>query len=180
MPCASSVSSIDEQELEPRAEAAARKSLDDLDDALGPRAYWRAPTWKRVAAIAAGPAANVLLAIVVFTVLFMTSAGKATTTVDHIAENSPAATAGLRAGDRLVSINGTRVAANDVSRLISGSGGEPVTVVVARGGELMHVAGNATQSAGRELSTRIRPRGRRATARGRDRRGVRAHRRGDA
>ena len=128
---------IDEQELEPRAEAAARKSLDDLDDALGPRAYWRAPTWKRVAAIAAGPAANVLLAIVVFTILFMTSAGKATTTVDHIAENSPAATAGLQAGDRLVSINGTRVAAKDVSRLISGSGGEPVTVVVARGGELI-------------------------------------------
>ena len=47
---------VDEEELDPRADAAARKSLDDLDDALGPNAYWRAATWKRVAAIAAGPA----------------------------------------------------------------------------------------------------------------------------
>ena len=112
-----------------------RKSLDDLDDALGPSAYWRAATWKRVAAIAAGPAANVVLAIVIFTILFMSSAGKATTTVDHVAGNSPAAAAGLRAGDRLESINGTPVAADRISSIISGSEGQPLTVVVVRDGE---------------------------------------------
>ena len=126
---------VAEEELEQRAEAAATKSLDDLDDALGPNAYWRAATWKRVAAIAAGPAANVVLAIVIFTILFMTSAGKATTTVDHVAGNSPAAAAGLRAGDRLESINGTPVAANKISSIISGSDGQPLTVVVVRDGE---------------------------------------------
>jgi regulator of sigma E protease len=126
---------VDEEQLDERAEAAAHKSLDDLADALGPRAYWRAATWKRVAAIAAGPAANVLLAIVIFTVLFMTSAGKATTTVDHIAANSPAASAGLRPGDRIESINGTPVAAEHISTIISGSEGEPLTVVVVRDGE---------------------------------------------
>ena len=126
---------VAEEELEQRAETAATKSLDDLDDALGPNAYWRAATWKRVAAIAAGPAANVVLAIVIFTILFMTSAGKATTTVDHVAGNSPAAAAGLRAGDRLESINGTPVAADKISSIISGSEGQPLTVVVVRDGE---------------------------------------------
>ena len=79
---------VDERDLPPHAAAAARKGLDDLDDALGPTAYWRAPTWKRVAAIAAGPAANILLAVVLFTGLFMTSVGKATTTVEQVSQGS--------------------------------------------------------------------------------------------
>jgi regulator of sigma E protease len=126
---------VAEGELPPHAAATARKSLDDLDDALGPDAYWRAPTWKRVAAIAAGPAANILLALVLFTGLFMTSAGQATTTVDQISTGSPAAAAGLRPGDRIVSIDGAVVEPKDISRLISGSEGRPVTLVVVRNGE---------------------------------------------
>ena len=126
---------VDERELDPRAASVAQRSLDDLDDALGPDAYWRAATWKRVAAIVAGPAANILLALVLFTGLYMTSVGKATTTVDAISEGSPAQTAGLRAGDRIVSIDGTVVQPEDVSRLITGSDGKPLVVVVERDGE---------------------------------------------
>jgi regulator of sigma E protease len=126
---------VDERELDPRAASVAQRSLDDLDDALGPDAYWRAATWKRVAAIVAGPAANILLALVLFTGLYMTSVGKATTTVDAISEGSPAQTAGLQAGDRIVSIDGTVVQPEDVSRLITGSDGKPLVVVVERDGE---------------------------------------------
>ena len=126
---------VEERELPPHAAATARKSLDDLDDALGPDAYWRAPTWKRVAAIAAGPAANILLALVLFTGLFMTSAGQATTTVDQVSTGSPAAAAGLQPGDRIVSIDGAVVEPKDISRLISGSEGRPVALVVVRDGE---------------------------------------------
>jgi regulator of sigma E protease len=125
---------VEERELPPQATAAAMRSLDDLDDALGPDAYWRAATWKRVAAIVAGPAANIALALVLFTGLFMTSVGKATTTVDVVSTNSPAARAGLQPGDRIVSIDGTRVRPEDISRLISGSEGRPLTVGVERGG----------------------------------------------
>ena len=126
---------VDERELDPRAASVAQRSLDDLDDALGPDAYWRAATWKRVAAIVAGPAANILLALVLFTGLYMTSVGKATTTVDAVSEGSPAQTAGLQAGDRIVSIDGTVVQPEDVSRLITGSDGKPLVVVVERDGE---------------------------------------------
>ena len=125
---------VQERELTPQATAAAIRSLEDLDDALGPDAYWRAATWKRVAAIVAGPAANIVLALVLFTGLFMTSVGKATTTVDGVSTNSPAARAGLQPGDRIVSIDGTRVQPADISRLISDSEGRPLTVVVERGG----------------------------------------------
>ena len=125
---------VDERELPPHAIAVARKGLDDLDDALGPNAYWRAPTWKRVAAIAAGPAANILLALVLFTGLFMTSAGRATTSVEAVSQGMPAATIGLQHGDRIVSIDGAVVEPEDISRLISGSDGRKLTVVVIRDG----------------------------------------------
>ena len=125
---------IDEHDLGPRQDIAARKALDDLDDALGPNAYWRAATWKRVAAIAAGPLANIVFALIVFTILFMTAAGKATTTIEQVAESSPAASMGLRSGDRIVSIDGQRVVPEDVSRVISGSEGKPLQVVVQRDG----------------------------------------------
>lgn len=121
--------------LSEAARKAADKGLDDLDDALGPDAYWRAATWKRVAVIAAGPAANILLAFVLFTVLFMTSAGKATTTVDSIRDDSPAASAGLQPGDRIVSIDGAPVGAGDVAAAIGASEGAPIVVVVERGSE---------------------------------------------
>src|SRR5688572_28084585 len=50
---------VEERELSPQAASSARRGLEDLGDALGPDAYWRAPTWKRIVAIAAGPAANI-------------------------------------------------------------------------------------------------------------------------
>ena len=126
---------VDERELTPATEASARRALDDLNDALGPDAYWRAPTWKRVTAIAAGPAANILLALVLFTGLYMTSVGKPTTTVEEISQNSPAQSMGLKPGDRIVTIGGARVEAGDVSTIISGSEGRPLSVVVVRNGQ---------------------------------------------
>ncbi|MDH4176508.1 MAG: site-2 protease family protein, partial [Thermoleophilia bacterium] len=125
---------LPQKHLSPGPLAAAEKGLTDLEDALGPDAYWRAATWKRVIAIAAGPAANVAFAFVLFTVLFMVSGGRATTVVEEVAPDAPAAAIGLRAGDRIVEIGGTRVGPRDISRTISGSDGRPLTLVVMREG----------------------------------------------
>jgi regulator of sigma E protease len=117
-----------------QAAASAERGLTELADALGPDAYWRAPTWKRVTAIFAGPAANIVLAIVLLTILFVTAGGRATTTVDAIAADSPAAAMGLRAGDEILSIDDRPVDAGDISATISSSDGKPLTVVVLRDG----------------------------------------------
>jgi regulator of sigma E protease len=123
--------------LSRQAASALDKGLDDLEDALGPDAYWRAATWKRVAAIAAGPAANILLALVLFTGLYMTSVGRATTTVDQVSAGSPAAKAGLQPGDTIVSIDDDHVEATDISDSIASSDGKPLTLMVARNGTLV-------------------------------------------
>jgi regulator of sigma E protease len=120
--------------LSPSAAASADKGLTELRDALGPDAYWKAATWKRLVAIAAGPAANIVLAIALMTALFMTSAGKATSQVASVLANSPARSAGLHAGDRVVAINGAPVKPSDIADRISGSNGRPLVVTVRRDG----------------------------------------------
>jgi regulator of sigma E protease len=123
-------------ELSPLARKGADRGVEDVGDALGPDAYWRARTWKRVAVIFAGPGANLLLAIVLFTALFMAGGGRATQTVDEILPGSPAASAGLRAGDRIVAIDGQAIdSPGEIPERISGSDGRELTVTVVRAGE---------------------------------------------
>ena len=126
---------LGEVKISPAADGSARKGLTELRDALGPDAYWKAPTWKRLMAIAAGPAANILLALVLFSLLFMTGSGKVTSTVAGVNVGSPAQEMGLQAGDRVVAVNGERVSATEISDRISGSEGEALTVTVRRSGE---------------------------------------------
>jgi regulator of sigma E protease len=123
------------EKLAPATLASAEKGLTELRDGLGPDAYWKAPTWKRLVAIGAGPAANIVLAIVLFSFLFMTGSGKATNTVAAIAPDTPAAAVGLRAGDNVLAIDGRPVTASDIPDRISGSEGAPITVTVRRDGQ---------------------------------------------
>jgi len=126
---------LERVELSPPARKAAERGIVDVDDALGPDAYWRARTWKRVAVIFAGPGANLVLAVVLFAALFMAGGGKATQTVDEIVADSPAASAGLQAGDRIVAIEGVAIDSPDqIPERISGSEGRQLTVTVMRAG----------------------------------------------
>jgi len=127
------------RDLSDAGQKSAQRGIDDLADALGPDAYWRAASWKRVLVIAAGPGANILLTIVLLTGLFMTSGGKATTQIARIVSGSPAHTAGLHAGDRLLAIDGTPVRATDIPRRISASHGKPLVLTVVRDGSRMRI-----------------------------------------
>ena len=115
----------------------AQRGIQELGDGLAPDAYWRQRTWKRVAVIVAGPATNLILAVVLFACLFLVGGGKATTTVGQVLPNRPAATIGLRPGDQILAVNGAPVAPRDISTRISGSKGKPVTIVVLRGSEFL-------------------------------------------
>lgn len=151
---------LKEQPLSPGARASADKGLTELRDALGSDAYWKAPTWKRLVAIAAGPVANIALTIVLFTFLFMTSAGQATRTVAAVTPElevldtasgqtlvveSPATLIGLEAGDRIVAIDGQPVKADEIADTIGESGGKELTLTVVRKGEELELAPVAAQ-----------------------------------
>ena len=86
--------------VSPAALASAEKGLTELRDALGPDAYWKAATWRRLVAIAAGPAANIVLTIAIFTFLFMTVAGAGDASRRHRRAGDPGGSRIARAGDR--------------------------------------------------------------------------------
>jgi regulator of sigma E protease len=128
-------------QLSPGARASADKGLSELRDALGPDAYWKAPTWKRLVAIGAGPAANIALTILLFTILFMTVAGQATRVVEVVQPElrdgvpSPAQVIGLQPGDRIVAIDGASVTPGQIAGRIADSGGRAITLTVVRAGK---------------------------------------------
>ena len=123
-----------EQKLSPEALASAEKGITELRDGLGPDAYWKAPTWKRLVAIAAGPAANIALAVVLLTVVFMTGPVEPSGTVASVIAGSPAAAAGLRPRDRVIAIDGVSVSGDEIGDRIAGSEGRPLVLTVVRDG----------------------------------------------
>lgn len=132
---------VESAHLSAGARRSARRALREVEEGTAADAYWRAPTWKRVAVIAAGPLANVLIAFAILFAVFAVSGGptdRPSTTVAAVEAGTPAAAAGLHAGDRVVAVNGqqSRTFAK-LSRLIRTSAGAPITVTVRRGGSLV-------------------------------------------
>ncbi|MBQ0714278.1 RIP metalloprotease RseP [Paraperlucidibaca wandonensis] len=76
----------------------------DVPDALKPRAFNRQSVWARMAIVAAGPAINLLLAVVLYWFLFMQGDGGLRPIVGRVLPDSPAAMAGMQPGDELMRI----------------------------------------------------------------------------
>lgn len=74
------------------------------------REFTRQSVWKRIAIVAAGPLANFILAIVVFTGLYSYGIPEPTTRLRTVPEESVAYEAGLRGGELITSVNGEPVA----------------------------------------------------------------------
>lgn len=90
---------------------------------------------QRAAVVAAGPFANFLLAIVIFTVMF-TFVGQRTTLpkVDVVNPESAAQEAGFEKGDLVLSIDGERITSfGEMQRIVSVSAGEELEILVRRG-----------------------------------------------
>lgn len=69
-------------------------------------AFNRKTVWQRIAIVAAGPAANFLLAIVAYWVLFVAGVTGVTPMLGDIDEATPAGQSGLRSGQEIVAIDG--------------------------------------------------------------------------
>ncbi len=95
------------------------------------------PVWQRFLIVAAGPFFNVLLAVLIFFVIFVFAGSYVLQpTVGQVGDGTPAAEAGIKAGDRIVAINGNPVESwDEMAQIISGSGGKPLHFVVKRDGE---------------------------------------------
>ena len=101
----------------------------------------------RAAIVAAGPIANFILAIVIFTCLF-TFFGKPSTTarVDKIEANSAAAAAGFQVGDIVAAIDGKTIGSfSDMQRIVGVHAGDQLTFTVKRGNSTLELRGTPEQ-----------------------------------
>ncbi len=132
------------------------QALNDVLPSDGDRVFYKKPWWQRVIVMFAGPFHNLVLAVVFFTVVLVgfgipgttttiaavpecvLPATSTATTCPADAPPSPAAAAGLRAGDTIVAVDGEPVSRQpdegwlQVQGAIRGSIDTPVVVTVER------------------------------------------------
>src|SRR3954470_9586978 len=98
---------------------------------------------QRAAIVAAGPIANFILAIVIFTCLF-TFFGKPSTTarVDKVEAGSAAAAAGFQVGDIVTAIDGKTIGSfSDMQRVVGIRAGEQLSFSIKRGESALQLKG---------------------------------------
>jgi regulator of sigma E protease len=118
-----------------RPELGQTRGWQELEWSLAPDAYWRQATWRRLTAIFAGPAVNLIFAIVLFAALFVVASERSTNVIGRVVPGTPAAAAHLRKGDAIDLVAGQRVKPSDIPSHIRATGGRPFRIVVTRNGK---------------------------------------------
>jgi regulator of sigma E protease len=113
-------------------------AMDDTVTRPG-QGYNEKPVFSRAIVAAAGPVANFLLAMVLLSVLFCAVGRQVPlAVVGEVAEASSAATAGLKPGDRIETVDGEKITAFEtLRRIVAASAGQTLTMQVARGAQLL-------------------------------------------
>ena len=111
------------------------RMAQELEWSLAPDAYWRQATWRRLTAIFAGPAVNLVFAIVLFTALFLVAAEQSTNVIGRVVSGSPAAAAHLHAGDRILQVDGAATTPKQIPKRIRATKGRPFEIIVKRNGK---------------------------------------------
>jgi regulator of sigma E protease len=101
-----------------------------------PRSFAAQPVWKRISVVAAGPLMNLFLGIFLFWFLFLViGVPFFPNIVDTVQAGSPAYKAGIRTGDKIISVAGHSVSkADEIIELVKTRPQEKVTIQAVRDG----------------------------------------------
>lgn len=120
---------------------------DESDD---PRSFNRAHPLKRIAVLFAGAFMNFLLAIFLFSFIFLIVGSPSDSTViGDIMENSPAVESSLEVGDRIINIDNNPIESwNDISKVINESKKDELIIEFERNGETLNTSINPVNDGG--------------------------------
>src|SRR4051812_7701042 len=106
---------------------------EDVPEDLRDRAFQFRPVWQRFLIVLAGPIANFILAIAIFTVFFAAFGAPMDNVVGAIKPNTAAAAAGIRPGDRILAVAGRDTPTfTDLTNVVAVRPNEIVTVKIER------------------------------------------------
>jgi len=115
----------------------AGESPDNPEDPAIPKAllFNLRPVWQRMCVVAAGPVFNFLLAWGIYWALFATQGQMGLApSLGQVLPESPAARAGMQAGDSVLSVNGRSIIFwEDLTELVQASEGQPLSMEIKRG-----------------------------------------------
>jgi len=116
----------------------------DMEEEIDPdeedRAFSHKPVWARMAVVVAGPLFNLLLAVLIFSVVYMFGVPRLTTRVGSVNKDFPAYQAGIRAGDKILSVDGQKVSNwMELSRAIRSSKGAQIKLDIQRGNRVITI-----------------------------------------
>lgn len=115
------------------------------DDPNIPGGFSSSSKRARVSVLAAGPGANVVIALVLLIIMFMTGVPKPGAVVAQVEPGSPAAEAGLQPGDVIIKadqrdIDIVEALTSYIHAQIADRPGEPIQLSVERNGEVIQIA----------------------------------------
>lgn len=117
------------------------ESLDaDVDESLKNRSFAHKPLKDRFAIVLAGPVFNFVLAIFIYSLIFMIGTPRFLASVGGVLEGAPAQAAGLMDGDVIKALNGKEMKYwDEMSLYISENPGEPVFFKIERNNQILDI-----------------------------------------
>ena len=99
--------------------------------------YANKSPWKRLAIIVAGPLTNILFAALVFSAVYLFGVPSLVPVIGEVNYEMPAYSAGFKAGDKIISIDGKKIETwEDLSKMVRSSGGRELEITFERNGEI--------------------------------------------
>ena len=114
-------------------------NLEEVDPEDEARTYRQATVGKRLITVLAGIIVNLCIALVlVYALLVFHGPERISTVVDQVSKGSPAVAAGIKSGDRIISIDGKKIHTwEQVGTAVHPNAGRELAIVVRRDGELV-------------------------------------------
>lgn len=124
------------------------KALSAMSDEERARAFQFAAVWKRAATVFAGPAANFILTIAIFSTIFaLYGRAVADPMVARPIPGSAAEIAGFLPGDKFLRVDGTQIETfEDVQRYVAPRGGQSIKFIMERDGKEVELTASPKQT----------------------------------
>jgi regulator of sigma E protease len=131
-------------------------AVDAMPDSERAVTFAAQSVWKRAATVAAGPIANFILALAIFTVMFFVEGRDVLTPrVDKLVDGGRAAIAGFQKGDLVTAIDGKKIESfGEMQRIVTANGDVTLSFTVERDGRELQLTATPER---REIKTAFGP-----------------------
>jgi len=104
------------------------------------RSFKHQPVYKKIFIVFAGPLFNILGAVLLFWIIFVGGIPVLKPVIGDVLQNSPAYTAGLKTGDRIIEIDGKKISTwFDMAQFIQQNPGKTLNFKIERNNELLEL-----------------------------------------